>query len=114
MHLALRDEEAIRSLTFLDESTNDEKSSTEMKLYEEGDDTEAEDEIIVDEKAILGNPVHCVLNNYFSTIRFKESSSYICSFYGNFPRASGGRRSSGRKPGVRVTNTIADYRVEKF
>ena len=45
-----------------------------MKLYEEGDDTDAEDEIINDEKAILGNPIPCILNIYFSILRLKESS----------------------------------------
>ena len=69
----------MRSPMFQDESTNNEKTSTEMKLYEEGDYTDDTDELIDYEKAILGNQMLCVLNNRLSI----SKESYCHKIYFN-------------------------------
>ena len=55
--LALRDEEIVRSPVILDETTNDEKTSNEMNLYENNEDADYMEEklnFLEDETATLG------------------------------------------------------------
>ena len=77
--LAIKDEETVRSPASLEKAANhDEKTSTEMELYEEDDDVDDMDEEVTleDEKALSGKHMHmklihhnwlnCVLLNLIS------------------------------------------------